>query len=83
LRTFCGHCWRNSFSSAGAVTSLLVTDKGTGPPRTTLDVDAIAEITSYAEYATFGERLRSLGFTEDASDGAPSAAGSKKQQSLM
>ncbi|HEY4087636.1 MAG TPA: hypothetical protein VGM43_16965 [Bryobacteraceae bacterium] len=55
----------------GAVTSLLVTDKGAGPPRTTLDVDAIAEITSYAEYATFGERLRSLGFAEDTSEDAP------------
>jgi hypothetical protein len=49
----------------GAVTSLLVTDAGVGPPRTTLDVDAIAEITSYAEYAKFGERLRALGFSED------------------
>jgi hypothetical protein len=33
----------------GAVTSLLVTDEGAGAPRATLDVDAIAEITSYAE----------------------------------
>ena len=55
----------------GAVTSLLVTDEGAGPPRTTLDVDAIAEITSYAEYAAFGERLRALGFSEDTSEGAP------------
>ena len=55
----------------GAVTSLLVTEEGTGAPRTTLDVDAIAEITSYAEYAAFGERLRSLGFSEDTSEGAP------------
>src|ERR1700689_343863 len=55
----------------GAVTSLLVTDEGAGLPRTTLDVDAIAEISSYAEYAAFGERLRALGFSEDASEGAP------------
>ncbi len=55
----------------GAVTSLLVTDEGAGAPRTTLDVDAIAEITSYAEYAAFGERLRSLGFSEDTGEGAP------------
>ena len=34
----------------GAVTSLLVTEEGAGLPRTTLDVDAIAEIGSYAEY---------------------------------
>jgi hypothetical protein len=36
-----------------------------------LDVDAIAEIASYAEYAAFGDRLRALGFSEDASEGAP------------
>jgi len=40
----------------GAVTSLLVTDEGAGLPRTTLDVDAIAEITSYAACTAFGER---------------------------
>ena len=55
----------------GAVTSLLVTDEGAGPPRTTLDVDAIAEISSYAEYTAFGERLRALAFSEDSSEGAP------------
>ena len=55
----------------GAVTSLLVTDDGAGAPRTTLDVDAIAEITSYAEYAVFGERLRVLGFSEDTREGSP------------
>jgi hypothetical protein len=36
-----------------------------------MDVDAIAEITSYAENVRFGERLRDVGFTEDTSDGAP------------
>ncbi len=55
----------------GAVTDLLITDEAAGQPRTTLDVDAIAEITSYAEYAAFGERLRALGFTGDTSEGAP------------
>jgi hypothetical protein len=55
----------------GAVTSLLVTDEGAGLPRTTLDVDAIAEISSYAEYTAFGKRLRGLGFSEDTSEGAP------------
>jgi hypothetical protein len=34
-------------------------DEGAGAPRTTPDVDAIAEITPYAEYAAFGQRLRS------------------------
>jgi hypothetical protein len=55
----------------GAVTSLLVTDEGAGLPRTTLDVDAIAEISSYAEYTAFGERLRALGYSEDTSEDAP------------
>ena len=55
----------------GAITSLLVTDEGAGAPRATLDVDAIAEITSYAEYAAFGERLHALGFSEDTREGAP------------
>jgi hypothetical protein len=31
----------------------------------------IAEITSYAAYAAFGDWLRALGFQEDTSDGAP------------
>ncbi len=55
----------------GSVASLLVTDTGAGEPRPTLDVDAVAEITSYAQYAAFGGRLRALGFTEDTREGAP------------
>lgn len=55
----------------GSVTGLLITDEAAGAPRTTFDVDAIAEITSYAQYAEFGERLRALGFAEDTSIGAP------------
>src|SRR5258706_11034328 len=55
----------------GSVTGLLITDEAAGNPRTTFDVDAIAEITSYAEYAAFGDRLRALGFAEDTSEGAP------------
>lgn len=39
--------------------------------RPTYDVDAIAEISSYAAYADFSERLRRCGFSEDASEGAP------------
>jgi hypothetical protein len=55
----------------GSVTGLLITDEAAGEPRITLDVDAIAAITSYAEYAAFGDRLRVLGFTEDTSEDAP------------
>src|SRR3982751_732465 len=53
----------------GVVTGFLITDTAAGSPRATLDVDAVAEIRSYAEYAKFGERLRSLGFMEDTSEG--------------
>jgi hypothetical protein len=55
----------------GCATGLLVSDEAAPEVRPTFDVDAIAEITSYVEYTTFGERLHRLGFTEDASEGAP------------
>lgn len=55
----------------GCITSLLITDEAAADVRPTFDVDAIAEITSLGEYARFSDRLRKLGFTEDASEGAP------------
>jgi len=55
----------------GCTTALLITDKAAADVRPTFDVDAIAEITSYAAYAEFSERLRKLGFQEDAREGAP------------
>ena len=55
----------------GCTTALLITDKAAADVRPTYDVDAIAEITSYVEYAEFSERLKALGFREDARDGAP------------
>jgi hypothetical protein len=55
----------------GCATGLLISDEAAGEVRPTFDVDAIAEITSYVEYTTFGERLHKLGFSEDASEGAP------------
>ena len=55
----------------GTVTGLLITDEAAGEPRTTFDIDAIADITSYAEYVAFGDRLRALGFAEDTTEGAP------------
>jgi hypothetical protein len=54
----------------GCTTALLITDKAAGDVRPTYDVDAIAEITSYAGYAEFSERLKLLGFAEDTSEGA-------------
>jgi hypothetical protein len=55
----------------GCIAGLLITDEAAGEPRGTIDVDAIAEITSYAQYAEFSGRLRSLGFKEDIREGAP------------
>src|SRR5271170_2096395 len=55
----------------GCTTGLFITDEAAADVRPTFDVDVIAEITSYADYATFSERLRSLGFREDTSKGAP------------
>jgi predicted nucleotidyltransferase len=55
----------------GCVTALHITDPAAAPVRVTHDVDVISEITSYGEYMTFSERLRGLGFKEDAGEGAP------------
>jgi len=55
----------------GCATALLITDKAAADVRPTYDVDAIAEITSYAGYARFSERLKALGFREDTREGAP------------
>ena len=55
----------------GCATALLITDKAAADVRPTFDVDAIAEITSYAENTEFSDRLRNLGFQEDTSEGAP------------
>ena len=55
----------------GCTTGLFISDEGAGDVRPTIDVDAITEITSYPDYASFSERLRKLGFTEDTSEDAP------------
>jgi hypothetical protein len=55
----------------GCTTGLLITDPAASPVRATDDVDVIIEVASYAEYARFSKRLRSLGFYEDSSEGAP------------
>jgi hypothetical protein len=46
----------------GCTTALLITDEAAAEVRPTFDVDVIAEITTYAGYAAFSERLRALGF---------------------
>lgn len=55
----------------GCTTGLFITEEAAAEVRPTFDVDVIAEITSYAGYATFSEKLRALGFQEDMSKGAP------------
>ena len=55
----------------GSVLGLLITDSGSGPLRSTIDIDVVAEITSYGEYTEFSEGLRSLGFSEDTREAAP------------
>jgi hypothetical protein len=55
----------------GSTIALLITDKAAAEVRPTYDVDAIAEISSYAAYADFSERLRRCGFREDTGEGAP------------
>lgn len=67
----------------GCATALLITDNAAADVRPTFDVDAIAEITSYAAYAEFSEQLRKLGFQEDTSDGAPPADDVSKQRRSM
>ena len=55
----------------GCVTGLLITDPAAAGMRPTTDVDAIAEVYSYAEYAALSDRLRELGLTEDDREEAP------------
>jgi len=55
----------------GCATGLLIDEEAAPSVRPTYDVDAIAEITSYAAYASFSARLRQPGFVEDTREGAP------------
>jgi hypothetical protein len=55
----------------GCATGLLISDPAATGIRATKDVDTIAEVGSYAEYAILSERLRALGLTEDHSEDAP------------
>ena len=55
----------------GCTTGLLITDEGAAEVRATDDVDSIVEVTSYAQYNTFAERLKAVDFREDTRVGAP------------
>ena len=55
----------------GCATGLLITDPAAPPIRITRDVDAIVQVYSRSDYYQLSEKLRSHGFQEDSSDGAP------------
>ncbi len=55
----------------GCTTGLLITDEGAAEVRPTDDVDSIVEVTSYAQYNTFSEKLKDIDFREDTREGAP------------
>lgn len=55
----------------GAIVSLLVDDPELHQNRPTLDVDAIVQVITQAEYAELEQRLRDDGFVNDVSEGAP------------
>ena len=55
----------------GCVTGLLITDPAAAPVRPTVDVDAIIEISSYAEFMLTEGRLRNLGFSQSSGESVP------------
>jgi hypothetical protein len=55
----------------GATTGLFITDAASADVRSTRDVDAIVEATTYSKYVDFERRLEKAGFLRDISDGAP------------
>jgi predicted nucleotidyltransferase len=55
----------------GSTLDLMATEQAAGPTRGTMDVDVIAEITTYKDYVSFSERLLKHGFSADSREGAP------------
>ncbi len=55
----------------GSTLELMLTDEAAGPVRGTIDVDVIAEITTYKDHDSFSQRLREHGFSEDSREHAP------------
>ncbi len=53
----------------GATVGLWRTDEASRPPRLTVDVDLVAEVTTLGAYAEFQEALRRQGFREDIESG--------------
>jgi len=55
----------------GCATGLLLTDPAAAAVRATLDVDAIIEVASYAEFGAVEQQLRELGFHQPLTGGVP------------
>jgi len=53
----------------GASVALWITDPGAPPVRPTKDIDVVVEVTTRSAFHAFEERLRSLRFNEDQTDG--------------
>jgi len=51
----------------GATIVIWITDPAAPPPRPTLDVDVVVEVTTRLGYERFSERMRARGLNEDAS----------------
>lgn len=54
----------------GCTTGLFITDPASAPVRATRDVDVIAELLTYVQFADLGDRLRAIGFQEHAREDA-------------
>jgi len=66
-----GHLRDRVVFLGGAATALLITDSAAPDVRATIDVDVIVEIASKGDYYKLADSLRSAGFAEDVSEGAP------------
>ena len=55
----------------GAVIQFYSSDPAAINPITTTDVDCVVDVNSYSEYITFIEKIYSLSFSNDTSEGAP------------
>ena len=66
-----GHLRERVVFLGGAATALLITDTAAPDVRVTIDVDVIVEIASRGDYYRLAESLRTAGFSEDSSEGAP------------
>lgn len=66
-----GHLRDRVVFLGGAATALLITDSAAPDVRATIDVDVIVEIASRGDYYRLADSLRSAGFIEDVSEGAP------------